>query len=168
MATTIEVSHDFPFSPEQYIEIFFAPEFASYVLSKGRLETYEAERLERTETDLERVMLVVPKVELPAWLKRAIGGKKLAYREHMAHKFGSGEIDVQIVPTVLDGRITVKGRIRITPLDGGGCRRAASLTVKAAVFGVGGRIESGMGKSIRDGYAGGRENMIGYYNEKMR
>ncbi len=166
MATTVTVSHDFPFSCQDYVDIFFDPEFAKYVLSLGKLSVYEPMKFEKSDTRIHRVMMVQPKVDLPGWFKKIIGGDKLAYHEHMTHEVGSKEMISKVVPTVLTGKVNIEGIITLEELPGGGCRRGAKLHVSVSMFGVGGKIEKALSKNVREGYDFGRTNMTNFWNAR--
>lgn len=163
MALTLDVSHEFPFSAQRYLEIFLDPAFATYVKEHSKLDVYDVERQETVGGVLKRTVLVVPRAELPGWMSKLLGGRQLAYREHMTHAEGSDRLQMEMVPTVLADKLSIKGEVKLEALGAERCRRSARITVKASILGLGSKLEEKIGENARSGYDKGHTNMIAFH-----
>ncbi len=162
MPVSLDLSHDLPFSPARYLEIFFDPDFADFVRARAQVSEYKVESLVRSETHVARTIKIVPKVDLPGWLRRVLGGDRIAYLETMSHAIGSNRIEQVILSSVLTERIDIRSTLTLEALPEGGCRRSARASIKVGIYAVGPRVEEQLLEIFRKGYAQGRDHMVEY------
>ena len=80
--TPLELCHEFPFSSNRYIEIFFDRDFVHYLRDHlDQVDEYHLEILERTEDRNLRTIKVAPRVELPKTVRRLLGRKRISWLE---------------------------------------------------------------------------------------
>lgn len=106
------------------------------------LDIVERTILERTETDdtLVRVCRVVPRRQLPLFLRPFIPGQ-LHYVETARWRKRDDEIDLEVAPSLLKGRATISGVYRLSQLPDGGVHRRYAGTVSVDVALLSSKIE---------------------------
>lgn len=163
MPLKVEISHEFPFGVESYLEIFFDPAFADFVRERASVEEYRVESLERSETHIARTVKVVPKVELPGWMRRVLRSGRIAYLETMSHRIGSDQIRQTILSSVLPERIHIGALITLEALGPDRCRRRGEVDISVKIYGVGPRVEEQLAETFKKGYDEGLGHMTGFH-----
>ena len=162
MALKVNVSHEFPVSVERYIEIFFDPQYVEYLEQNAGVEQYRIESLQRSETHIARTVKVVPKVELPGWMKKALRSKRIAYLETMSHELGSSKLKQTILSSVLPERIQINAVIELEPKGTDRCVRHCEVDISVKILGFGSRIEEQLVGTFKKGFADGVAHMAAF------
>jgi hypothetical protein len=117
--------------------------FTTYRVLEDRIEP-NGERHRRVES--------VPKVELPAAMRKIFGGsvgyEEIGHYDPVARKYR-----VQVVPKVAGDKIKTSSEIGFEPLEGKRCDRVVSIDNTVKVFGLGTLIEGFIEQQTRDLYA---------------
>lgn len=110
------------------------------------LEVDERTVLERTETEAElrRVCRVVPRRQLPAFVRPLIAGGQLSYVETAVWHKADDRIDLEIRPSVLSGRAVIQATYRLSAMGPEAVLRRYEGTVSVDVALIGPRIERGI------------------------
>lgn len=107
----------------------------------------------RTEGDLiTRVVEVTPDREVPAAVRKILGGKTIAYTETITYRLGSGRGTWTSASSVLTDRIASDGTLEIAASPKGGVVRRVTGHVTVKIFGLGGLVEKFIAADIGDGY----------------
>ena len=97
--------------------------------------------LRETDTTIYRTVKVTPKVgDLPGAIKSLIGDN-LAYREEGSFDKKSKRYPVNVVPTVIADKISVRGDTWVETLGDSNCKSIFEAQVSVKMFGVGAIIE---------------------------
>jgi hypothetical protein len=110
----------------------------------------QADLLERTvleivdtETDLRRVCRVVPRRQLPGFVRALMRGP-LHYTETVRWRKASDEIDIEVLPSVLGGRAKITALYRLAAVGPGAIHRHYGGFAHVDVAMVSARIERGI------------------------
>jgi hypothetical protein len=115
-------------------------------------ESWKQVSLDETDSRIERVVDVVPKVgDLPGPLKKLAEGGA-GYRERDTFDKAQKRMKVHIEPSALQGKLTISGTMYTVPAPDGKCRRIYDSSVVAKIFGVGGMIESRILADVKSSY----------------
>jgi len=129
------------------VEAVFAAYFDPvHVAEQDRtMEVAERTVLERTETadELRRVCRVVPRRQLPAFVRPLITGQ-LHYIETAVWRKADDRIDIEIRPSVLSGRALITVAYQLSEVGPGAILRRYEGTVSVDVALIGPRIERGI------------------------
>jgi uncharacterized protein DUF2505 len=132
--------------------VFRAPSvaavFAAYFdPAHQRVQDRELDIIERavleftdSEDELVRVCRVVPRRQLPLFLRPFIPGQ-LHYVERARWRKRDQEIDLEVAPSLLKGRATISGVYRLSQLPDGGVHRRYAGTVSVDVALLSSKIE---------------------------
>ena len=96
-----------------------------------------------------RSIRATPRVELPAPVKAALGGR-LNYTEHGS--FDGRLFRWQVVVDAMPERIRLDGTIEVIA-EGAGCKRKDQATIQVDLFGVRGAVERVFEASTRDNWS---------------
>jgi hypothetical protein len=96
-----------------------------------------------------RSIRATPRVELPAPVKAALGGR-LNYTEHGT--FDGRLFRWQVVVDAMPERIRLDGTIEVIA-EGAGCKRKDQATIQVDLFGVRGAVERVFEASTRDNWS---------------
>jgi len=168
MATPLHVSHDYPFSPERFIAVYFDRGFTAW-LDQHLDVSMSVDVLEDKPTTILRTVRTVPNMDLPAFARAIFGGKKgFSYLETATHTKGTRSIAWSILPSVIPDKFSMTGVTRIEPLGDGGCRRIVDASLEIKVFAIGPRLEETVVKSVSDSYTKGHSLMVDYEKATRR
>lgn len=126
---------------------FFDPRHAQE--QDRELDFIEREVLERDETSehLRRVCRIVPRRQLPAFVRPFIRGQ-LHYRETATWRKREDVIDIEIRPSLLGGRATISATYRLSCIGERLIRRQYEGCVSVDVALIASRIECGIVKEF--------------------
>jgi len=96
-----------------------------------------------TAADLRRVCRVVPRRQLPGFVRALVRGP-LHYIETVRWRKASDEIDIEVLPSVLGGRAKITASYRLSAVGHGTIHRHYEGFAQVDVAMVGGRIERGI------------------------
>ncbi len=164
MAVRLDFHHDFPFSADRYVELFFDAGLVDYLREQMTdMDEYRVEILERTSTSNLRTLKVAPRVELPRTLRAMLGRKRrVAWLETTAHKVGTRVLEWQILTSVLTEKIQIGGTYVLEDLGPDLCRRTVLGNITVSAMGVGHLVEDHISGQLEKGFSTGRGHMIAY------
>lgn len=143
-------SHEHVFRAPSTTTVFAAYFDACHVLELDReLDIVERVVLEREDMPdtLRRVCRVVPRRQLPALVRPFVKGQ-LHYMETAIWRKREDTIAIEIRPSLLGGRATVRATYRLSPISAGLIRRHYEGTVSVDVALIASRIECGIVKEF--------------------
>lgn len=148
------IRHEFDCDVDSFwSEIFQSDEFNHRLyndeLAFDRFEVFEDAL--RKDGKFYREVLVQPKAEVPALLKKVLGDA-LNYVEKGVWDPSDKKYRYNIVPSRMADRSKISGVLWAEPLPGGGCARLCEMEIKVSVFGVGKVVETFVEKTTRDSY----------------
>jgi hypothetical protein len=117
--------------------------FTTYRVLEDRIEP-SGERHRKVDS--------VPKIELPAALRKIFGGS-VGYEEIGRYDPVARKYFVQVLPKMAADKIKTSSEIWAEPLDGKRCERIVSIDTTVKVFGLGTLIEGFIEQQTRDLYA---------------
>lgn len=131
-------------SVEAVFSAYFDPAHAAE--QDRTLDVAERTVLERTETDdtLRRVCRVVPRRQLPAFVRPLIAGGQLSYVETAVWRKREDLIAIEIRPSVLSGRALIEATYQLSAVGPEAILRRYEGTVSVDVALIGPRIERGI------------------------
>ena len=133
-------------------KIFLDPEYnkALYLQGLGFPEYEVLEERDTGNTVVRRVR-VVPKQDAPAAIQKLVGGK-LAYVEEGTFDKTAKRYRFKVVSGAMADKVRTDGELRIEPVGDKRVRRVFDMNVEVKIFGVGGMVESFVGKSLQENY----------------
>jgi Protein of unknown function (DUF2505) len=143
-------THEHVFRAPSATAVFIAFFDVAHAQEQDRaLDFTERTVLERAETadDLRRVCRIVPRRQLPAFVRPLLGGP-LHYIETAVWKKPDDVIDIEIRPSLLSGRAVIRATYRLSPLAPGQIQRRYEGTVSVDVALIASRIEHGIVKEF--------------------
>ena len=117
----------------------FTTEMEAVIREGGNLDEYYAEVTEEP-TILHRRVRTLPRLNLPAALKKVVGGDSLGYiEEQKVPKDGKMEYEWESIPDQanLAKKSYTGGTFKVEPLGDDRCRRTIEGEVNVKIFGVG-------------------------------
>jgi len=149
----VRIEHLIDTTDDGFWKLFFDPEYNKKLFYEVLgFESWKQVSLDETDTRIERVVDVVPKVgDLPGPLKKLAEGGA-GYRERDTFDKAQKRMKVQIEPSSLQGKLTISGNMYTVPAGDGKCRRIYDSSVVAKIFGVGGMIESRILADVKSSY----------------
>lgn len=138
-------------SLEEFWKVFFDEPYNEEVYK--RIGVQERVRL-KFEEDAETIRFairVVPKSELPALIKRVVGGH-LGYTEISTYYKGKDEIDVRIEPSLLKERTRMRGTYRVVAVGPDRLERTFEGDLHVDIPIVGKKIEETILEDVRRSY----------------
>ena len=130
-------------SPADVLAAYFDTSLQSE--SDQQIEIVERTVLELTDTDTlrRRVCKVVPKRQLPSFMRALVSGQ-LHYIETVTWRKADDELDIEIRPSILKGRATIAGVYRLSRVGTEQIQRRYEGTVSVDVALIASRIERGI------------------------
>lgn len=155
--TEFHFVHDFRApSPAAVFAAYFDPTCSDEQDRRTELVRREVLELEDRPEALRRVCRVVPRRQLPA-IVRPFVRDELSFRETLTWRKAEDLIEMQIVPSILGGRIEISATYRVTQAGPGVCRRTYDGQVSAQIRLLGRQIERAivedMGKGLETSVA---------------
>ncbi len=161
MTQLIEITHEFPFSAERWLDLYFSRGFIehldAHLPARMKLEILE----DKPDTRL-RTVRTHPQVELPGFAAAITGGKTLSFLETSVLKKGTNKIEFSVVPNIIPEKFIISGGATVEALTPTTCRRTMRTELTIKVFAVGARLEEFIARSLRESYAKGHGAMIDY------
>jgi hypothetical protein len=142
-------------TPFCFEHVFRAPSvdalFSAYFDSELQVESdraaeiveREVVELEDRDNELRRVSRIVPRRKLPALVKPLTSGQ-FHYIEHVTWKRRENVIEIDIRPSLLQGRVQILGTYRVERGPEGTVRRTYAGHVSVDIALLSGRIERGI------------------------
>lgn len=164
MAVRLDFHHDFPFSADRYVDLFFDAGLVDYLRDQlTDMDEYRVEILERTDTRNLRTLKVAPRVELPRAIKAMLGRKRrVAWLETTSHEVGARTLNWNILTSVLTEKIKIGGTYILEDLGPAQCRRTVLGEIKVSYMGLGMMVEDHIAGQMEKSFSMGREHMIAY------
>jgi hypothetical protein len=151
MSRKFTVRHEIDCTPEQFWErIHHNPEFnqALYVETLG----YQYDLLEDDPETGIRKSHIVPKVNAPLALRKALGDTVAFDENGKFSSAGEKSYTFDIVPGVMPSKIKIGGTMTCPPADDGKCIRVVEFEVACSIFGIGGLFERFVSKEVQARY----------------
>jgi hypothetical protein len=104
--------------------------------------------LKETDTEVHRRIRAVPKMDVPAAVRKLIGSS-FGYEETLRFDKVAGVAKLVLRPNVLPDKMRCEGTVRCEPRSEGKCMRVVDIVVEAKIFGIGGLAEGAFEKTIR-------------------
>ena len=147
------IEHLFNCTDDTFWKVFFDPEYNRQLFYDVLgFDSWKLVSLDETDTRIERVVDVVPKIgDLPGPLKKLVEGG-IGYREKGSFDKAQKRFRLTIEPSTLQGKLQISGLQYTQPAGEGKCRRVYESTVVAKLFPVGGMIESKILADIKTSY----------------
>ncbi len=122
---------------KHFWNLLFTPEMEAVIREGGNLEEYHAEVTEEP-TILHRRVRTVPRLDMPAALKKVVGADTMGYiEEQKVPKDGPMEFQWKSIPDKLADKSKTEGVFRVEPIGDNRCRRIIEGVVEVKIFGVG-------------------------------
>lgn len=136
-----------PCSVEDFWNVFHDQAYTR-ALYLDELQFKDFSLLELTESS--RKIRLVPKLNLPGVLQKAIGDS-FAYEEHGTLDRARNEWSWRMVPR--KEIVATRGKVRVEPAGDGQCRRSDEVIIEGKIFGLGAIIEATAEKEVRSSSA---------------
>jgi len=151
MSRTFTVRHEIHCTPEQFWErIHHNPDF-NQVLYVEKLE-YQYELVEDDPATGRRRAHIVPKVNAPLALRKALGDSVAFDEEGTFSSAGEKSYTFNIIPGVMPSKIKIGGTMTCPPAGEGKCYRVVDFEVGCSIFGIGGLFERFVSKEVQARY----------------
>ena len=163
MPTSLQFSHEFPFSAARYVDVFFDPSFIeSLARDQPDLDEYRIEVLENTDDRLLRTIKVAPRIQLPRSVQLVLRGRRISWLETTSHRRDSDTLHWSILTNVLTEKVQIGGTYVLEDLGAGRCRRTVLGQIAVRSYAFGATIEERIAQQIQDSFTAGRPRMIAY------
>lgn len=147
--TTSEV---FPVSKNRYMEIYLDPLFEQYILEHSNLKKRQILKENRDGDVLKRTVKVCSGVELPAVLKRTVGGQEMCYIEEATIYVAECRTDWLIEPNYLGHKIVASGHTIVHGRGDTQCEREIIGSIEVKIPFIGKVAEKFIIDSIKNTY----------------
>jgi hypothetical protein len=151
VSTHFAFTHEFSATPEKFWRVFLHEPYNIELYD--RIGVKERTVLDRSEDagTIRWSVRIVPKRDLPAIIKKVVGGD-LGYTEHGTYHKGQDRLDVRIETTLMRDRTRIGGLYSVTPLGAGRLRRTFEGDVHVDVALVGRKVEAVVVDDMRRSY----------------
>jgi len=149
--THFKITHEFATDPATYWKVFLNE--AYNVDLYNRIGIKERTVLARSDDEKSATwkVRIVPKRDLPGFLKKIVGGD-LGYTETSALDKAKNVIDVTIEPTLMRERTKIKARYTLTPAGEGRLRRTFEGDIDVDLPLVGRKVEAAVLEDLEKSY----------------
>jgi uncharacterized protein DUF2505 len=149
--THFSIAHEFDTTPGEFFKLFLDEPYN--VDLYDRIGVRERKVLERKEDErsVHWVMRIIPKRDLPALIKKVVGGD-LGYTETATYHRDRDLIDITIEPTLLKERTKIKAIYTVKTIGGGRVRRTFEGDIHVDLPVVGRKVEATVLDDIRRSY----------------
>jgi len=146
-------SHTFNTDADTFWNKIFLDAAYNKALYLEGLKFPEYEVLEERDTgsSVVRRVRIVPKQDAPAAIQKLAGGR-VAYTEEGTFDKNAKRYRFKVVTASMADKIQTSGEIRVEPAGEKKIRRIIDMTFEVKIFGVGGMVESFIGKSMSESY----------------
>lgn len=142
--------HAFPFTPEQFWDCFWDPEWEA-----AETEHSDMRREVISQTEVDGVVTLHQRyhtnIKLPGPVAGRMGADTLSYEQISTIDKRAGTLSWKVIPPAMQDKVVAQGAMRVvaTPT---GCERIVEgeVTVKVPLFG--GKIEKGVVEGITTGH----------------
>ncbi len=148
------VRHAYAMSPDDFwSKMFFDDAFNAELYAKAlNFEKYEIiERIEPGDGQLIRSARIVPRLEMPAPVRRLVGGR-VWYFERGRFDPESKSWETLLEVPALGDKLDVRTRMHLQPRANGGSDRVLDVRVQTRIFGIGKLVEGFLERAMRDSY----------------
>src|SRR5258708_22887126 len=147
------IVHTLSCSEDTFWKLFFdLPYNEALFLRALGFESWKVVSQDEKPDAIERVVDVIPKIgDLPGPLKKLVEGG-VGYRERGRFARAEKSTKIEIEPTVMQGKLTITGRLYTESEGDRACRRIYDTTVTAKLFGIGGMVESRILADVKASY----------------
>lgn len=164
MSRTFTVRHEIDCTPDQFWERIHRNPAFNQELYVEKLE-YQYELLADDPETGERRAHIVPKVNAPLALRKALGDTVAFDEEGRFETNGEGSsYTFNIIPGVMPSKIKIGGTMTCPPSDDGKCYRVVTFEVGCSIFGIGGLFERFVSKEVQARY----EDSAAFTNEFLK
>ena len=168
--TDVRIEHTFDCDEQTFWDkIFFSEPFnRDMYLKHLQFKQWEVSDCRETDTTIYRTVIVTPKVgDLPGAIKSLVGDN-LGYREEGSFDKKSRRYSVNVVPTVLADKLSVRGDTWLQALGDSRCKRIFEAQVSVKMFGVGAIIEKKIIADLQLSYNAGAAFTSDYLKKLAR
>jgi len=161
MSRKFTVRHELGCTPDEFWERVHNNPAFNQELYVEKLD-YEYELIESDPVTGKRRAHIVPKVNAPLALRKALGDS-VAFDEE-GQLTGEGPrraYTFDIIPGVMPSKIKIGGKMTCPPADNGRCYRVVEFEVGCSIFGIGGLFERFVAKEVEARY----EDSAAFTNE---
>lgn len=151
MSRKFTVRHEIACTPEQFWERIHNNPGFNQELYVEKLE-YQYELLEDDHETGTRRAHIVPKVNAPLALRKALGDSVAFDENGQFSREGEPSYTFDIIPGVMASKIKIGGRMTCPPSDNGTCYRVVDFEVGCSIFGIGGLFEKFVSKEVQARY----------------
>jgi hypothetical protein len=135
-----EISHELGVSAEALWKNNFNPDLEAVIQKEIRLQEYKVDSKKQGATTI-RSVRVVPTVDMPTVLKKAIGADTIGYVEEQRIPAKGMHYEWKTTADKLTDKIDIHGTFRVEPLGPDRCKRTFEGEARVRIFGVGGLAE---------------------------
>ena len=138
--TPFSIVHHFETDRDTFWKIFFHEPYNEELYQ--RIGVKERRLLEKAETPegIHFVVRIMPRRDLPGFLKKLIGGD-LGYTEISTWHRATDTIDVRVEPTLVKDKVEIKALYKLEPDGPGRLKRTFAGTISVDVLLVGRKVE---------------------------
>ena len=148
------VRHAYAMSPDDFwSKMFFDDAFNAELYEKAlNFEKYEiVERIEPGDGQLIRSARIVPRLDMPAPIRRLVGGR-VWYFERGRFDPETRSWETLLEVPALGDKLDVRTRMHLQPRANGGSDRVLDVQVRTRIFGIGKLVEGFLERAMRDSY----------------
>jgi hypothetical protein len=151
VSTHFAFTHEFDATPEEFWRVFLHEPYN--VELYDRIGVKERTVLDRSEdaTTVKWAVRIVPKRDIPAVVKKVVGGD-LGYTEHGVYHKGQDRLDVRIETTLLRDRTKIAGVYTVKPIGPRRLSRTFEGDAAVDIPLVGRRVEAVVVDDMRKSY----------------
>jgi len=165
----VRIEHTFECDEDTFWkEIFFAEDFnRSMYLDRLHFKKWEIVEFRETDSTIYRTVDVIPKVDdIPSSIKSLVG-ENLGYREEGSFDKAKKRFTLNVVPSFMADKVSVRGSTWVEQLGPSKCRRLFEAQVSVKVFGVGSIIERRIIADLQLSYNAGATFTAEYLKQKV-
>jgi len=167
MTERVRIEHTFNCDEKAFWTLFLDEEYNREMFLEGlRFNRWEVTKLEESETEVRRSVVVEPRVpDLPGPIKKVIGDSA-GYEEIGRFNRATNRYSMDIVPTKLKGKLVMSGEQFTEALGDNQVKRIFTADIKVKVFGVGSMIEKQISSDLQKSYNVGAKFTVDYMRRK--
>lgn len=161
--TSFTMSQTIDCDQDTFWKLAFDKELQAKMVLEGLgFPSYELLSFEENDREIVRKVAVVPKVDIPAAIKKIVGDFR--YVETM--RFDKAERVVTFTSVPAAGKMETRGTMRAEPAGDRSVRRVVDVTIEARAMLVGGLMESAAEKAMKEGWEKGARYINAWIKEK--
>ncbi len=160
-----ELRHSFPHDPQATWEALMDEAYESASNAAGDLDREVLSETMDGTTRVKRTK-VTSRKDLPGFMAKALGAKRLSYVLEERYPEGSRVMRWNVTPTVVADKVECSGTFEVRP-DGAGCERLVKGRIKVNIRFIGGKIEDAIGAELRASYKRSADFAQSWLAEKL-